>query len=155
MAIKDTIVGAIAYLILERPARQTTLSQFIAKLEESGRAIEERAAKTADTPSNCTQLAHIAGIERWGQRRLRVLLGEPYVQDEYDGYRPAADLNYAQLRDFFHTTRQDTIRLARQLADMGIADAATVPHNFIGKLSARAWLRYLEIHASSEGKRLR
>ncbi len=155
MALKETIVGAIASLILERPARKQTVAEFIAKLEESGRAIEARAAKAADTPGNREQLAHIAGIERWGQRRLRVFLGEPYVQDEYDGYRPAADLNYAQLQDFFHVTRQETVQIARRIAAAKVPDAATAPHNFMGKLSVRAWLRYLDMHAGTESKRIR
>ncbi|MFN8490993.1 MAG: hypothetical protein U0350_25590 [Caldilineaceae bacterium] len=155
MAIKATFIGAIASLILERPARKKTLTEFIAKLEEAGSVIEACAAKAADTPGNREQLAHIAGIERWGQRRLRVFLGEPYVQDEYDGYRPTAELNYAQLQDFFHATRQETVQIARKIADAKVSDAATVPHNFVGKLSARAWLRYLDIHANTESKRIR
>lgn len=155
MAIKDTIVGAIASLILERPARKKTLTEFIAQLEASGGAIAARAAQAADTLGNREQLAHIAGIERWGQRRLRVFLGEPYVQDEYNGYRPAADLNYAQLQDFFRTTRQETVQIVRHIAEAKVPDAATVPHNFVGKLSVRAWLRYLDMHASTESKRIR
>ena len=155
MTIKATIVGAIASLILERPARKKTVAEFAASLEEAGRAIAARAAKAADTPGNREQLAHIAGIERWGQQRLRVFLGEAYVQDEYDGYRPAADLNYAQLQDFFRATRAETVQLAQRIAAAKVPDAATVSHNFMGKLSARAWLRYLEMHANTESKRIR
>jgi len=43
----------------------------------------------------------VIGIERWGQRRLRMLLGEPPVSDEYDSYRPGEDLSMPALRDAF------------------------------------------------------
>jgi hypothetical protein len=155
MAIRDTIAHSVAYVLVERPARKQTFVQLIDKLEKSGQAIEARAATAADNAANCEKLRHISGMERWGQRRLRVFLGKTFIQDEYDGYRPAPDLKLAQQREFFHTTRQATLALARQLADAKLSETATVPHNFVGKLSARGWLTYLDRHASLESKLLK
>ena len=95
-------------------------------------------------------LSHIIGIERWGQSRLRVFLGEPFTQDEYNGYRPARDVPWDELVGQFSATRSETIALARALDEALIAPDKTVLHNQLGPLSARAWLRYLQTHASRE-----
>ena len=100
-------------------------------------------------------LRHIAGIERWGQSRLRVFVGAPFVRDEYDGYQPGTTLSLDEQRAFFRTTRQETIALAQTLAAAKIADTATVVHNDLGPLTARGWLCYLEMHARFEMKKLR
>jgi hypothetical protein len=154
-SIKNWLVHTAASFVLERPARKKTFAELIDKLEQSGQAIEAQAAAAVDNAANREQLRHISGIERWGQRRLRVFLSKTFIQDEYDGYQPVATLNLAQQREFFHKTRQATIELARQLANAKISETATVRHNFVGALSARAWLSYLESHASRESKRIK
>jgi hypothetical protein len=74
--------------------------------------------------------------------------------DEYDGYRPARAAGWAELQDVFHSTRQQTVALARQLGPAVEADVH-VPHNQFGPLTVRSWLRYLDIHANMEAKKLR
>ncbi|MCX6049850.1 MAG: DinB family protein [Chloroflexi bacterium] len=153
--IKNWAIYNLSSLLWERPARKTTITELITKLEQSGQAIATRAETAADTPANRELLRHISGIERWGQRRLRVFLGKAFIQDEYDSYQPAASLNLPQQREFFQKTRQATIELARQLATAKLNETATVRHNFFGPMSARAWLTYLAGHANREGKGLK
>jgi hypothetical protein len=100
-------------------------------------------------------LRHITGIERWGQRRLQILLGEPPIADEYDGYRPGTDLTLDEQRALFRETRTATLALIDQLQAAGVGDDATAPHNDFGPLTVRGWLRYLDMHANLESKKLR
>ncbi len=154
-AIKNRLIYTAAAFIFERPARKQTFAELITKLEQSGQAIASQAAVAADTPANRELLRHISGIERWGQRRLRVFLGKTFIQDDYEGYQPAANLNFAQQHEFFQKTRQATMELAKQLASAKLSETATVRHNFFGPLSVRAWLRYLESHANRERKQIK
>ena len=153
--IKNWFVQNVAALVLERPARKKTFAELITKLEQSGQAIATQAETAADTPANRELLRHISGIERWGQRRLRVFLGKAFIQDDYDSYQPAASLTLAQQREFFQKTRQATVDLTRQLATAKLSETVTVRHNFVGPMSARAWLLYLASHANREAKQIK
>ncbi|CAN5777131.1 hypothetical protein BH10CHL1_BH10CHL1_34990 [soil metagenome] len=150
--IKNWAIYKVSALLWERPARKATFAELITKLEQSGQAIMTQASTAADTPANRELLRHISGIERWGQRRLRVFLGKAFIQDEYETYQPAANLNLPQQREFFQKTRQATVELARQLATAKLSETATVRHNFFGPMSVRAWLTYLAGHANRESK---
>jgi hypothetical protein len=99
-------------------------------------------------------LSHVVGIERWGQRRLQVALGEPLLMDEYDNYRPARDLDWQGLQAEFQATRRETIALAQRLEQAG-AEATRVNHNSFGDLSVRGWLYYLGRHADLESRRIK
>jgi hypothetical protein len=154
MAIADLLMKPIVNLMVERPGRKLPLAAWSQKLAESGEQINQRVA-TAQTPQGAATLRHITGIERWGQRRLQVALGEPFVQDEYDGYQPPADADIATLREEFRTTRQATVTLAQKLATAGVSDEVTVRHNQFGPVSVRGWLSYLNSHANFESKRIR
>lgn len=153
MAIADIIRKPIIGLLVERPGRKLTLTEWAQKLAKDGAALEQRVA-AIETPKAKATLRHIIGIERWGQRRLRVALGEPFIQDEYDGYQPEATADMATVRAAFHTTRQTTVALAQQLAAAGIDPQTTVPHNQFGPLTVRGWLSYLCTHANFESKRI-
>jgi hypothetical protein len=83
------------------------------------------------------------------------LLGAPPIHDEYDDYQPSANLTLAEQREFFRQTRTDTLALVDQLQAAGVGDDATAPHNDYGALTARGWLRYLDIHANLESKKFR
>ncbi|MCJ7624103.1 MAG: hypothetical protein MUO76_11415 [Anaerolineaceae bacterium] len=92
---------------------------------------------------------HIIGIERWGQRRLRVALGEPFELDEYDEYQPSEDLGWEELIDTFHNARRETAALAKAMGERGDAHIY-IRHNQFGDLSVRSWFRYLDMHANIE-----
>jgi hypothetical protein len=74
--------------------------------------------------------------------------------DEYDGYRPPREATWFALQDAFRTTRQETVALARQL-DQAVAAGVKAPHNQFGPLTIRSWLRYLDMHANLEAKKLK
>lgn len=150
MRLRESITNRF----LEMPFRGLGTEQMAERLELDGRTLERTFAATQDNEHNRRLLSHITGIERWGQSRLRVALGEPLVMDEYDGYRPAAAASWAELQDAFHDTRQQTVVLAGQL-DQAIASGVKVPHNQFGPLTVRSWLRYLDIHANMEAKKLK
>jgi hypothetical protein len=139
---------------LEWPVRDLSLAEMAEKLDVSGGRLQRTFAAAQDSPQNCRLLSHIVGIERWGQSRLRVALGAALARDEYDGYRPPRAATWAELQDAFSDTRQETVALARQLAQLDLAEV-TVPHNQFGGLTVRSWLRYLDMHASWEAKKLR
>ncbi|MCG8347190.1 MAG: hypothetical protein MI924_05355 [Chloroflexales bacterium] len=155
MSLRESFLGLAVAFFFERPARNHTLEELATTLEQSGTEIETRFSIASETSANRKQMRHIVGIERWGQRRLRVALGEPPLSDEYDHYQPAADSRWEDLQTSFSKTRQETINLAHKLASNGVDGASKVAHNQFGPLSLRAWLRYLTVHANLDSKWLR
>lgn len=107
-------------LMLERPARSKSLAELTEDLVVTGREITTTITGAPDTPENRQALSHVIGIERWGQRRLRVALGEPLLVEEYDGYRPGQEESLAQLQAAFQATRQETLSIARQLQEQQV-----------------------------------
>ncbi len=154
MAIADLLRTTVVNLLLERPGRKVALSDWAQKLTKSGAAIDQRAAKTK-TPSAGDTLRHITSIEHWGQRRLQVALGEPFVQDESDDYVPPVEPELAKARETFRVTRQTTIDLVHKLAAANVDPQLTIPHNQMGPLTVRGWLSYLNTHALLESQRIR
>ncbi len=145
----------ILNLIIERPGRKHSVSGWAKELTTSGQALAERFAAAPDTEVNRKVVSHITGIERWGTSRLRVFLGDPLVQDEYDGYRPARDLDWSAMQTAFAATRQETVDVVNQLAAAHIDATAKVHHNQMGPLTAQGWLRYLHMHSTWEGKKVK
>lgn len=154
MALADLLRKPIVNLLLVRPGRKRSFAEWAQKLAQDGETIVQRVA-AKQTPTASATLRHIIGIERWGQRRLQVALGEPLVQDEYDGYQPDVNADWATLLDAFRTTRQTTVTLAQQLGTGAVSDQVLVLHNQFGPLPLRAWLRYLDTHANLESRRIR
>lgn len=154
MSIQYSIAHAVGRLVFDKPARKLTLAEIAEKLESSGRTLEQRFAAASDTYANYECLAHIIGIERWGQRRLQVALGEPPLMDEYDAYRPSIALFWDDLRTAFSTTRQRTVELTRELEEAGVDDTTAVRHNELGIMTIHGWLRYLDMHANLESKKI-
>jgi hypothetical protein len=150
MGLRESITNRF----LERPFRNLNAQQMADRLELAGRTLERAFAAARDSEHNRRLLSHITGIERWGQSRLHVALGEPLAMDEYDGYRPAREASWAELQDAFRDTRQQTVALARQLGP-AVEAAVHVPHNQFGPLTMRSWLRYLDMHANMEAKKLK
>lgn len=155
MGVREGILSIIAGLVFERPARKQSIGALATALEEAGNELGQRVAAAPDTEVNRKQLRHIMGIERWGQRRLRVALGAELLRDEYDEYAPAEYMPWAQLKEEWSSTRRETIAIARTLEQVGVGNAITVPHNEFGDLSVRGWLRYLNMHANIEAKRIK
>jgi hypothetical protein len=144
-------------LLLEKPGRRKSLAQWSEALAASGEKLARRVeAAQGDEARNRARLNHIIGIERWGQRRLRVFLGQPPVRDEYDGYRPGGNVPLAELVAAFRSARAETIEIVQMLAEVPPDTLpATVDHNQYGPLSVYAWLRYLDMHAAWEARRIR
>ena len=142
-------------LILERQGRKWTMSAWGEKLAASGESISHRLNKYSDSQRNRQVLSHIIGIEQWGQSRLRVGLGEPYQEDEYDNYRPSKNRSWEQLKAEFRMARKKTVALAEALDDNQVDQFMTVNHNQYGPLTLGGWLRYLNMHANLESKRIK
>jgi hypothetical protein len=153
MTLKERMTGLIAYFVLEQPARQQGLVKLTQNLNDSGEALKRDLERIEDTEQNYNQLRHIIAIEKWGQRRLKVALGEPFVRDENHAYKPDGTTSWEELKDVFTATRAETLTLAEAFKNNDVKQK--VLHNQFGPLSVLAWLRYLENHARLEGKRLR
>lgn len=142
-----------AAVMIELPARWTGMDRMIQQLSKSGAALDKRAAAAADRPTNAAVIAHIIGIERWGQRRLRVALGEPLLEDEYNPYRPV-ETGVPALRAAFQSTRQETVSLCKSLRMAGVDPRTRIHHNQLGDISLLGWLFYLKVHAAIESLRI-
>ena len=154
MSLRDTLTGAVSGLLLERPFRNKDFAEIAQELDLAGGRLKHTFASAKDNPDNRRLLGHIVGMERWGQSRLRVALGEPLTMDEYDDYRPPRDSTWPALQGAFSETRQQSVALIQQLGQAYIANIK-VPHNQFGPLSVRSWLRYLDLHANLEAKKLK
>ncbi len=152
MRIAQRLIGSFRHAIAERRARGKALERLAAELEASARTMDAKLAAAGDTPGNREAIAHWVGIERWGQRRLRVALGEPFVEDGYHAYRPDRDDGVVALRRAFATTRAETLALARRLREAGVDPSTTVRHNDLGELSVGGWLAYLVQHPEQESR---
>ena len=141
--------------LVERPARKASINELADKLSVSGQALSIRFGGIANRDANREALRHIIGLERWGQRRLRVFLGEPFVRDEHDGYRPSENFSWNDLREDFNQARAETVTLAEQLKQKNVTHTATVLHNDFGSLTAKGWLKYLLDHATRESLRIK
>jgi hypothetical protein len=142
-------------LTIEWPVRKLTIQELITQLEQFAKQFSGRLEFYSDTQENRNQLSHMIGIERWGQRRLRVALGEPFLPEEYDHYRPSPERTWDELKIDWAVTRQSTVALAHDIAQASPDPDFKVLHNLYGPLSIKGWLRYLDVHASSEGKRIK
>ena len=150
MGLFDKVFDWLGNLLLERPAQGKTLTDFREELAKAGQDAQQQLEAAADTPENREALRHVIAIERWGQRRLQVALGEPLVMDESDAYYPAGDADWDQLRQTFLKTRQETLALTHELDEADVGRDVKVPHNQWGDLSIYGWLQYLNGHASRD-----
>jgi hypothetical protein len=153
MTFKERVTQTIVWWVIERPARRQGLNKLVQNLRDSGEALQRDLERIEDNDTNRDQLRHVIAIEKWGQRRLSVVLGDPFIKDENHTYKPSQETSWETLKDIFVATRAKTLSLAEELKIMD--ERQTIPHNQFGPLSVFAWLRYLETHARLEGKRLR
>lgn len=136
----------------ERAALGKGLERLATDLEVSGAAMDARLARAGDTPGNRDAIAHWVGIERWSQRRLRVALGEPFVEDGHRPYRPDEAAGVAALRRAFAETRAETLALVGRLRAAGVDPSVTVRHNDLGDMTVAGWLAYLVQHPEQESR---
>jgi hypothetical protein len=153
MTFKERVTQTLVYWVVERPAKRQGLNKLVQNLRDSGEALQRDLERIEDKDNNRDQLRHIIAIEKWGQRRLRVALGEPFVEDENHAYKPNREVTWVSLKDMVGATRAETLNIAGLLERADVKQR--VPHNQFGPLTVLAWLRYLETHARLEGKRLR
>ena len=153
MTLKERVTSVVVYFVLEQPAKRQGLAKLTQNLNDSGEALERDLERIEGTDKNRDQLRHVIAIEKWGQSRLKVALGETFVRDESHDYKPNSVTSWEELRDIFTVTRAETLMLAEALKQN--PSQQKVPHNQFGPLSVLAWLKYLENHARLEGKRLR
>jgi len=150
-----SFVGTILHFVVSRSAAKFSLDELQTRLKLSSESIAERIENATDTPANRSQASHLIGIERWGQRRLRSVLGEPLVMDEYDADRPGEDQSLKALSNLFVETRQKTLALIDELKKVPGVENKMIPHNDIGNLSVRGWLFYLDSHANRESQNIK
>lgn len=155
MSVVQKMIGMVLRPVAELQARGRSGEAVAAALERSGTNITARFERAEDTPGNREAVNHITGIERWGQRRLRVALGEPPVMDSYRAYRLPEGTDIKTLARAFADTRRRTVELALELARMDPDLKTNVRHNDLGELSVGGWLAYLGAHASREQFRVR
>lgn len=155
VSVIGRVIGGILRPILERQAKGRSVQEFAGSLERSGEEVAKRLQNAPDIPHNREVANHIVGIERWGQRRLRVALGEPPVEDSYRGYRLPEGVDLEALYSAFTDTRRDTVELARKLSFTDPKPQTKVRHNDLGELSVGGWLAYLEGHAKRESTRIK
>jgi hypothetical protein len=154
MSIFDNLIGSFVYWITERNARGKSYADFQRALEKTGQTVHSRFIASSDTLGHREQGQHIVGIERWSQSRLKVALGDPYEEDEYDGYRPGSDMDIEELAEAFADTRAESIRLAKMLETTGVPLSQTINHNQLGEFTIGAWLSYIISHAGRESRLL-
>lgn len=152
MGLIERALHLLGNLLLERPTQGKTLADFRREIESAGRDALQRLAAADDTPENVEALRHIIGIERWGQRRLQVALGEPLIMDESDRYYPPTNTGWDQLQQEFRQARQETVALAHRLEEADVCRGVKVPHNQWGALTVCGWLNYLNGHANRDVK---
>jgi hypothetical protein len=152
MVFANILMHWVAQLVFERPVKKLSIAVLTSQLDQSGSKLSEHLKTCTDTQGNRNQLRHLIGIERWGQRRLRVAIGEPFLAEEYDHYCPSSERSWEELKADWDNTRQVTLVITKDFQD---GYTQKIEHNQYGPLSVKAWLRYLDVHASSEGRRIK
>lgn len=150
-----SLVGTIMRTVFRFQTANKSFGDLVEGARAGGQTIDSHLAGKPDTQKNRQQMRHIIGIERWGQRRLQTVLGEPPVQDEYDIYQPDEQLTIEELRHEFNSTRAKTLEIINAIQQKGVAESATANHNDMGDVSIKLWVRYLTMHANFESKRVK
>ncbi|MFT7585545.1 MAG: hypothetical protein ACI9EW_001973 [Cellvibrionaceae bacterium] len=140
---------AVGPYVFERLGKDASVGELTAELEAAGKRNLQQLMEKMPTERNYRLLVHLIGIEKWGQRRLRVTLGDPVISDEHDAYCPPFGLSWNELQDIFNQTRLETLDLARFIEEAGVS-GTRIFHNEFGKITASHWLNYLRLHANLE-----
>lgn len=149
------MMNPITYLFLERPIRKMDVNDLVTMVQTAGQKLNNRLNSIDDSEKNRKTLSHMIGIERWSERRLQVALGEPFIDEEYNDYRPSRDTSWDDLRTQFAETRAATVATIQALANQNVAKSVMIKHNQFGDISMGAWTRYIYNHANLESKRIK
>lgn len=153
---REEIKQMLVQRLIEQPAEGQSFLSLEEHLNKTGEAILSRAAHLRDTEQNRDKLRHIIGIERWGRARVQsAVLHRPWVMDEHHDYKPPRDKTVAELTEMFAEQRRRTAALAHSLHENPPRLNDKVPHNGLGPLTVRGWLRYLSGHADIESRKMR
>jgi len=143
-------------LMVDRQAGQKSVAELKTDLASSKSTLVTQLAGAADTDNAQKKLAHVIGIERWAQSRLKVALGDQQlIMDEYDGYRPERGLNLAELAKEFASTRDETLAIADRLTALPNIETQMVEHNDMGDMRVRSWLQYIDMHGQLELRKVK
>lgn len=153
MAIRRQLFHLAGRYMFNRPGGSLTIVQHHERLIHSGNAVTQAIAQARPTPDHQRRARHIIGIERWALVRLGSFLEGIPPHDEYDGYQPAAQLTLPELADVFGAVRADVVAFVGTVPE-SVITAPPVLHNDFGALSMGGWLRYIELHARMESKKL-
>ena len=148
MGLKEAVSHFAGRVFFDQPARKLSLGEHADALRRSGKDIEARLAGAAGDDRQRAALRHVIGIERWGQSRLRVFLGDAFASAGHRPHLPPESASWQELVREFGEMRAQTVALAERLAAEN--PTSTVPHNQFGELSAHGWLRYLNGHGARE-----
>jgi len=143
-----------AWLMFERKVKDQSYDDYLQRLEATSTLIEGSIEGATDTAKSRWELTHVIGMERWMQSRIKVGLGSPFIQEEYDGYRPAQDTDWQVLRQMFIDTRQNSCELCRNLKTNDVDGSQKVEHNQAGPMTIKAWLEYMLYHSHGHATRM-
>jgi hypothetical protein len=155
MSIMSRIIHFVGGIFFERPVRGMSAEALRAKLSASQSTFLAALRNKSDSVANKALLAHIIGIERWAQARIKQGHTGVIIHEEYNGYRPAPDTSYADLVHIADTTRTDSIALLHTIITANIALTTPIEHPQFGTLSLAAWVQYIMSHSMIEAKKLR
>ena len=156
MNFVQKLIGAGLRPHVRRKARGKSLAEVITGLQASfDEVILPRMERVTDTPANREAVNHWIGIERWSLSRVRVALGEPFVEGSYHPYRQPEGTPWQELKEEFRRARSETLELADTLAQRGFDQELTVRHNDLGPLTVVEWFVYIDDHSRREVIRLR
>ncbi|MEM7029987.1 MAG: hypothetical protein AAF629_10515 [Chloroflexota bacterium] len=151
----EKIIGKLFRMaMIDRQAKNKDVAELRQQLVENKKMLTDKLAVATDSEENRQQIRHVIGIERWAQSRLKVVLGEPFKQEEHDGYLPANNKPVANLAQVFDETRQETLTIAQQLAEVSSVETQVVNHNAMGAMTVRSWLQYIDTHGTYELRKL-
>jgi len=149
MPIQQQLFQLVGRYVFDRPGRKLTSAQHHERLVRSGNIVAQAIAYARPTSAHQRIARHIIGIERWALVRLAGFQGTTPPADEYDGYQPAPELPLPELADVFREVRAEVVAMGAVSPTMG-----QITHNDLGPLSMGGWLRYIELHARIESKKL-
>jgi len=149
----NAILRPVGHFYFERRSRGKTPAQLADELEAGAQTVMARLRAAPQTEANHRLVTHIIGIERWSQRRVQVVQGAPFHEEEYNEHRPPRNTAWDDLFTMFEQTRHVSVALARSLSQTQLTQK--VRHNTYGELTAGAWLTYIHFHSNLESRRLR
>lgn len=149
------IFGILFSRYLEIKGRGKNIQEWMETIQASGLDLIEGYTKVTDSEKNRKQLSHVIGIEKWSNRRLEVALGEPFLEGEYNDFRPARETDWEELQSQFRETREETVLNVARLITEDVDPTTKIKHNQMGDLTVLGWLNYIDTHATFESGQIK